>query len=131
MPSEDYHISIYTKPHYRNPSLPRPPVQNLTFSVYGPNNQDHFLQASYRRTKDDAYIQSLPTGEFVSFVARPNDAISRPLWMRTFSDPVYVPPLILQVPPTYPFPVSPYLMFSLNSHHLVHVRLFSNNLDQI
>ncbi|KAF8635683.1 hypothetical protein AX15_000309 [Amanita polypyramis BW_CC] len=83
----DYHISIHTMPRSRSPS--RPPTQNLSFSVYGPNNQDQFLQVSYRRTKDDAYIQSLPTGEILSFTAKPKGTVdSHLLWMRKFSNPI-------------------------------------------
>ncbi|KAF8639142.1 hypothetical protein AX17_001632 [Amanita inopinata Kibby_2008] len=87
----DYYISIYTRPYNRSP-LPRPPVQNLSFSSYGPNNQDNHLQASYRRTKDDAYIQSLPNGEIISFKAKPKGdkqaTDSQLLWMHSFSNPI-------------------------------------------
>ncbi|KAJ7805583.1 hypothetical protein B0H14DRAFT_3771156 [Mycena olivaceomarginata] len=62
----DYHITIHTRPSSKH----RIPVQNLSFSTYGPNNQDNILQGSYRNTKDDAYIQSLPNGEIISFKAR-------------------------------------------------------------
>ncbi|KAF7343464.1 hypothetical protein MVEN_01779200 [Mycena venus] len=62
----DYHITIHTRPSSKH----RIPVQNLSFSTYGPNNQDNVLQSSYRNTKDDAYIQSLPNGEIISFKAR-------------------------------------------------------------
>ncbi|KAJ7031664.1 hypothetical protein C8F04DRAFT_696772 [Mycena alexandri] len=41
----DYHIAI----HGRS----RIPVQHLSFSTYGPNNQDNPLQAAYRKPKDD------------------------------------------------------------------------------
>ncbi|KAM6501093.1 hypothetical protein JOM56_004107 [Amanita muscaria] len=84
----DYYISIHNKPPKGNPSFPRKPVQNLTYSVYGPNNQDHVLQSSYRRTKDDAYIQSFPTGEIISFVATPDEAISSLMWMQKFTNPI-------------------------------------------
>ena len=85
---QDYHISIHTMPRNRNPS--GPPTQNLSFSVYGPNNQDQFLQTSYRRTKDDAYIQSLPTGEILSFTAKTKGpADSHLLWMQKFNNPMY------------------------------------------
>lgn len=83
----DYHISIYTHPI-------RTPVHNLSFSTYGPNNQDHGLQSLYRRTADDRYIESLPTGKILSFRANvgtddpgfsPND---RYLWGHSFPNPV-------------------------------------------
>jgi len=90
----DYHITIHTWP--TRASSPKPPVQNLSFSTYGPNNQDLALQAGYLRTLDDAYIQSLPNGEVISFKARAADSEitssrdSQLLWGRTFSNPVYV-----------------------------------------
>ncbi|KAF4608030.1 bifunctional endoribonuclease/protein kinase ire1 [Pleurotus pulmonarius] len=58
----DYHISIHAHTPHQRPK----PIQKLTFSTYGPNNQDHALQASYRRPKDDRYIQSMPGGEIIS-----------------------------------------------------------------
>ncbi|KAF8892946.1 hypothetical protein BD779DRAFT_1507920 [Infundibulicybe gibba] len=89
----DYHISIHTRPLNRNPSVPRPPVQNLSFSTYGPNNQDHHLQTTYRRTQDDVYIQSLPNGEIISFKAKARGEVvpntdSHLLWGRSFKDPI-------------------------------------------
>ncbi|KAL0564880.1 bifunctional endoribonuclease/protein kinase ire1 [Marasmius crinis-equi] len=63
----DYHISIYTKPTATAQSASVPPVQNLSFSVYGPNNQDGLLQNMYTRTKDDRYVASLPSGEVIAF----------------------------------------------------------------
>lgn len=61
----DYHVSIHTRP--RHPFDPRPPVQTLTFSTYGPNNQDHAIQATYRRAPDDIYIQPMANGEVMAF----------------------------------------------------------------
>ncbi|PFH53439.1 hypothetical protein AMATHDRAFT_54469 [Amanita thiersii Skay4041] len=88
----DYYISIYTRPHKNSPSQPRPPVQNLSFSSYGPNNQDNHLQTSYKRTKDDAYIQSLPSGEIFAFKAKSKDSKktneSPLLWMKPFNNPI-------------------------------------------
>ncbi|CAA7269916.1 unnamed protein product [Cyclocybe aegerita] len=63
----DYHISIHKMPQ---PGLPAPPAQELLFSTYGPNNKDNRLQAMYRRTNDDTYIQSLPNGEVIAFRPR-------------------------------------------------------------
>ncbi|TFK31956.1 hypothetical protein BDQ12DRAFT_744289 [Crucibulum laeve] len=87
----DYHISIHTRPHNRS-GLPPPPVQNLSFSTYGPNNQDNVLQAAYRRTRDDAYIQSLPNGEILSFKARKEGDTtggnSHLLWYNKFNTPI-------------------------------------------
>lgn len=90
----DYHIAIHTRPS-RTSSV-RPPVQNLSFSVYGPNNQDLGLQSVYRRTADNAYIQPLPNGEIVSFMS---DTVQSPdsdmapntklAWGRAFSTPMY------------------------------------------
>ncbi|KAJ7057037.1 hypothetical protein C8F01DRAFT_1153173 [Mycena amicta] len=77
----DYYISIHT----RTTSRHRMPVQNLSFSTYGPNNQDNLLQAAYRNTKDDAYVQSLPSGEIISFKARETNSM---LWVYKFNDPI-------------------------------------------
>ncbi|KAL0946142.1 hypothetical protein HGRIS_012407 [Hohenbuehelia grisea] len=91
----DYHISIYTKP--LSGKAP-PPVQNLTFSTYGPNNQDHALQAAYVRTQDNQYIQSLPGGDILSFRVRgrskaagtenTDEGESQLLWAHTFGEPI-------------------------------------------
>ncbi|KAF8208276.1 hypothetical protein K438DRAFT_1574766 [Mycena galopus ATCC 62051] len=83
----DYHITIHTRPSSKH----RIPVQNLSFSTYGPNNQDNILQGSYKNTKDDAYIQSLPNGEIISFKARgegsgPGD--HSVLWGYKFNSPI-------------------------------------------
>ncbi|TRM66814.1 hypothetical protein BD626DRAFT_581628 [Schizophyllum amplum] len=87
----DYHISIHTRPIDRHSSASPVPIQNLSFSTYGPNNQDTPLQALYRRTKDDAYIQSLPNGEILSFKASNPDSSARAdtpfLWAHAFSQP--------------------------------------------
>ncbi|KIY67044.1 hypothetical protein CYLTODRAFT_490952 [Cylindrobasidium torrendii FP15055 ss-10] len=88
----DYHISIYTRP---KPGLPPPPAQNLSFSAYGPNNQDNIDQSNYHRTPDNAYIQGLPNGNIMSFKA----ADAAPLlWMRQFSSPVVAVFDVLQKP---------------------------------
>ncbi|KAJ3786055.1 hypothetical protein GGU10DRAFT_386963 [Lentinula aff. detonsa] len=90
----DYHISIHARPPRTSSGsrLQPLPVQNLSFSTYGPNNQDTLLQSSYSRTKDDSYIQSLPTGELLAFRAH-NALVSSGnkdslLWFRTFSNPI-------------------------------------------
>ncbi|KAJ7788083.1 hypothetical protein B0H14DRAFT_3892653 [Mycena olivaceomarginata] len=41
----DYHITIHTRPSSKH----RIPVQNLSFSTYGPNSQGNILQGSYQR----------------------------------------------------------------------------------
>lgn len=91
----DYYISIYTRP--ARPSAIRPPVQNLTFSTYGPNNQDHALQSLYRHTADNAYIEPLPNGKIISFksgsIDVPHSDVSpntHLLWGQAFPNPVYV-----------------------------------------
>lgn len=69
-------------------------VQNLSFSTYGPNNQDNLLQAAYSHTRDNCYIQSLPNGDIISVKA---DSLSQsgskfePLWIRQFDSATYVP----------------------------------------
>ncbi|KZT64332.1 hypothetical protein DAEQUDRAFT_718191 [Daedalea quercina L-15889] len=89
----DYHIAIHTRPSRASPV--RPPVQNLSFSVYGPNNQDLSIQSVYRRTADNAYIQPLPNGEIISFTsgaahsADPNmEPTTEFAWGRAFSTPI-------------------------------------------
>lgn len=77
----DYHIAIHTRPlspsQSRNKNARKPPVQNLSFSTYGPNNRDTTLQASYARPVDGAYVQSFPNGDIFSFrtpLSSPHDA---------------------------------------------------------
>ncbi|KIJ63631.1 hypothetical protein HYDPIDRAFT_113122 [Hydnomerulius pinastri MD-312] len=89
----DYHVSIYTRS--TSPSGRRPPVQNLSFSAYGPNMQDNTAQATYRRTADNTYIESFPNGKILSFKARNNDSIdpyarrdSQVLWALSFDSPI-------------------------------------------
>ncbi|KAJ7638294.1 hypothetical protein FB45DRAFT_902455 [Roridomyces roridus] len=80
----DYHITIHT----RSSNNHRVPVQNLSFSTYGPNNQDNVLQAAYKRTKDDVYVQSLPSGEIISFKAKGKAASESILWAYKFQHPI-------------------------------------------
>uniref|UniRef100_A0A0W0FF95 non-specific serine/threonine protein kinase n=1 Tax=Moniliophthora roreri TaxID=221103 RepID=A0A0W0FF95_MONRR len=89
----DYHISIYTKPtSVASAKRPVPPVQNLSFSVYGPNNQDSRLQTTYTRTKDDKYLASLPSGEVIAFKAHGKGDEKREripwLWIKPFQNPI-------------------------------------------
>ncbi|KAA1471953.1 kinase-like protein [Dentipellis sp. KUC8613] len=78
----DYHISIHTRP--LSPSSKRPPVQNLSFSTYGPNNQDLQHQAAYRRTVDDTYVEPLPNGEVIAFKTRGVDEQEEGFTQNTF-----------------------------------------------
>ncbi|KAJ7704317.1 hypothetical protein B0H17DRAFT_8100 [Mycena rosella] len=100
----DYHITIHTRPSgkHRTPVQ----VQNLSFSTYGPNNQDNVLQASYRNTKDDAYIQSLPNGEIISFKARgeakQHSGSDSVLWVYKFSNPIVAIFDVLRIPTQHP-----------------------------
>ncbi|KAI0267430.1 ribonuclease 2-5A-domain-containing protein [Gloeopeniophorella convolvens] len=88
----DYHVSIHTRPS--PPSSRPPPVQHLSFSTYGPNNQDLERQAAYRRSIDDLYLEPLPNGEVISFRIRGDiDAAaavpgSKALWGQAFANPV-------------------------------------------
>ncbi|KAF7366667.1 hypothetical protein MSAN_00924600 [Mycena sanguinolenta] len=96
----DYYIAIHTRPSSKH----RIPVQNLSFSTYGPNNQDNILQYGYRHTKDDAYIQSLPNGEIMSFKARgecsaPEDTL---LWAFKFNNPIVAVFDVLRNPTQHP-----------------------------
>ncbi|TFK29552.1 hypothetical protein FA15DRAFT_664103 [Coprinopsis marcescibilis] len=65
-------------------------TQDLSFSVYGPNNEDNVLQASYRRSNDDTYIQGFPNGDIFSFSTKSDDGRveSKPLWSQRFNTPV-------------------------------------------
>ncbi|EAU84069.1 other/IRE protein kinase [Coprinopsis cinerea okayama7 len=83
----DYYISIY--PHRSKGYGTRAPVQNLSFSVYGPNNEDNLLQANYRRTSDDAYIQGFPNGDVYSFKTKSEGGRvqTQPLWVQKFHAP--------------------------------------------
>ena len=95
-------MTIHTRPQT---SSSKAHTQILNFSAYGPNNQDQAIQATYRRTPDDMYIQSMPSGEVLSFVAAPSDvdvsegsgsdgrppkSRSKLVWANTFSKPMYV-----------------------------------------
>ncbi|KAF9467138.1 hypothetical protein BDZ94DRAFT_1287849 [Collybia nuda] len=88
----DYYISILPGLSRKNSALQRAPIQNLSFSAYGPNNRDNYLQASYKRTKDDRYIQSLPSGDILSFKGSSNEkrlsGDSHLLWMQHFTNPI-------------------------------------------
>ncbi|KAH0578511.1 hypothetical protein H2248_003652 [Termitomyces sp. 'cryptogamus'] len=86
----DYYVSI--RDTRRNVGS-RLPTQNLSFSIYGPNNKDNVVQATYRRTQDDTYVQSLPNGEVIAFKTQPKNGLhgqgdSMPMWGHTFSTPV-------------------------------------------
>ncbi|KAJ7031663.1 hypothetical protein C8F04DRAFT_1235902 [Mycena alexandri] len=94
----DYHITIHTRPSNRH----QIPVQNLSFSTYGPNNQDNVLQAAYRSTKDDAYIQSLPKGEIISFKAKQNSASDSVIWASKFTNPIVAIFDVLRTPTQHP-----------------------------
>ena len=92
----DYHISIHTRSLKDNSAFTNLPVRNLSFSIYGPNNQDNILQSTYKRTQDDAYIQSLSSGEIISFKAKvrgdsaTSDGDSQPIWAYSFNKPMCV-----------------------------------------
>jgi serine/threonine-protein kinase/endoribonuclease IRE1 len=55
----DYHVAV----HIRGRGI----VQNLSFSVYGPNNVDRERQLAWTRTQDDRYLQPLTDGQIMSF----------------------------------------------------------------
>ncbi|KAJ7883281.1 hypothetical protein B0H13DRAFT_1890511 [Mycena leptocephala] len=99
----DYHITIHTRPSSKH----RIPVQNLSFSTYGPNSHDNVLQASYRNTKDNAYIQSLPNGKIISFKARgeaqQDSGSDSVLWVYEFSNPIVAIFDVLRTPAQHPF----------------------------
>ncbi|KAG2159369.1 uncharacterized protein EDB93DRAFT_1245174 [Suillus bovinus] len=89
----DYQISIFTRSN--SPNGRKVPIQNLSFSIYGPNNQDNVLQAAYRKTQDSTYIDSLPTGTIVSLKAHENDSAgpyslqkAQFMWTNHFDSPI-------------------------------------------
>src|ERR1700722_12978100 len=98
---KDYHVSIHSR---RGSSLLRAPIQNLSFSAYGPNNLDKALQSTYRRTLDNIYIQPLPNGNVIPLRAR-NPASSKtdshPAWGHTFSSPMCVHSPLFQRTPLF------------------------------
>ncbi|KAG1873028.1 hypothetical protein DFJ58DRAFT_722200 [Suillus subalutaceus] len=92
----DYQISIFTRSN--TPNGRKVPIQNLSFSTYGPNNQDNVLQAAYRKTQDSTYIDSLPTGTIVSLKAHENDSAgpyslqkAQFMWTNHFDSPIVAP----------------------------------------
>jgi serine/threonine-protein kinase/endoribonuclease IRE1 len=92
---QDYHVSILSHPPSRSSRTSRPIVlQHLSFSTYGPNNQDLQRQAAYHRSVDDLYIEPLPNGEVISFKVPgdidPTTTIpeNRPLWGQRFLNPM-------------------------------------------
>lgn len=87
----DYRVSIMTRPS--SPSSQPPPVQHLSFSTYGPNNQDLERQAAYRRSVDDLYVEPLPNGEVISFKSTGDTSPTslrdnQPVWGQKFSNPI-------------------------------------------
>ncbi|KAF8270034.1 hypothetical protein EI94DRAFT_1659334 [Lactarius quietus] len=88
----DYRVSILTRPS--SSSSQPPPVQHLSFSTYGPNNQDLKWQAAYRHTVDNLYVEPLPNGEVISFKSRgdinPTTSLreNQPVWGQKFSSPI-------------------------------------------
>ncbi|KIK99548.1 hypothetical protein PAXRUDRAFT_822623 [Paxillus rubicundulus Ve08.2h10] len=92
----DYHVSIYIRSNATSGQKPPvSPFQNLSFSSYGPNMQDNAIQAAYRRTADNTYIESLPNGQIISFKARDDDSIDpymrrepQILWALSFDNPI-------------------------------------------
>ncbi|KAJ7747931.1 hypothetical protein DFH07DRAFT_775880 [Mycena maculata] len=99
----DYHIDIHSRS--ANGSR-RVPVQTLSFSTYGPNNQDSILQESYKNTKDDVYIQSLPNGEIISFKvkgeAKQTFAQDSVLWANKYNNPIVAIFDVLRTPAQHP-----------------------------
>ncbi|KAG2126579.1 hypothetical protein DEU56DRAFT_915970 [Suillus clintonianus] len=89
----DYQLSIFTRSN--TPNGRKVPIQNLSFSTYGPNNQDNVLQAAYRKTQDSTYIDSLPSGTIVSLKAHENDSTgpyslqkAQFMWTNHFDSPI-------------------------------------------
>ncbi|TFK75656.1 hypothetical protein BDN72DRAFT_885694 [Pluteus cervinus] len=106
----DYHLSIHSRPSSTRYGDSKPVVQNLTYSVYGPDKQYTLNQLGYRRAKDDAYIQSLPNGDLMAFKAELNrgnvKADSQLLWARSFDNPIVAIFDVLQDPDS----VQPYVL---------------------
>ena len=87
---------MHTRSLNDNSAFTNLPVRNLSFSIYGPNNQDNILQSTYKRTQDDAYIQSQSSGEIISFKAKArgdsatSDRDSQTIWAHSFNKPMCV-----------------------------------------
>ncbi|KAF9483304.1 hypothetical protein BDN70DRAFT_990482 [Pholiota conissans] len=85
----DYHLSGYKRSQLKE----LPPVE-LSFSTYGPYDQDinANLQPSYHRTHDKTYLQMHPGGMIHSFrnfldpTKTPEEG-TRPLWGRSLTSP--------------------------------------------
>ncbi|KAF8153220.1 hypothetical protein B0H34DRAFT_800449 [Crassisporium funariophilum] len=114
----DYHISIHKEPV---PGKRTPPVRELSFSTYGPNNKDNHLQTMYKRTIDDSYVQSLPNGEIISFRAKRDSDDKKtkkdsgptsgtPLWGHHFNTP------IIRRPPLPLAPLPPFVLLQPTPH---------------
>ncbi|KAI0085284.1 hypothetical protein BDY19DRAFT_996835 [Irpex rosettiformis] len=88
----DYYLSIYTRPLDR--SFPRPPPQNLSFSTYGPNNQDVSFQSLYTKTPDDTYVQAMANGKIMAFrstreaEAGEGKGETKALWGHAYDEPI-------------------------------------------
>lgn len=86
----DYHVTIRTSklPGTSSP----PPEQHLSFSTYGPNNQDNDYQILYRKTPDDMYIQPSSNGMVMSFRIPQNEHESPKqttwMWGMSFPKPI-------------------------------------------
>lgn len=83
----DYHVTIRTSklPGTSSP----PPEQHLSFSTYGPDNQDNGYQVLYRKTPDDVYIQPSSNGMVMSFriPANEHEPSRQTTWMWGMSFP--------------------------------------------
>ncbi|KAH8829150.1 hypothetical protein DL96DRAFT_1668744 [Flagelloscypha sp. PMI_526] len=88
---QDLHDDDVDLEELESDEVPKKTTENLSFSTYGPNNQDMHLQAGYRQTKDSSYIQGLPDGNIISFNSRPSKDPRRPHdWMNSFPNPIVV-----------------------------------------
>lgn len=103
----DYEVLIQTES--TNGDFSHVPDQSLSFSTYGPSNDDAGIQAHYRQTSDDSYVQSMSSGAVISFKAPKESKEKAPkesqiMWHRKFQDTIVAVFDVVEVPSrTKPF----------------------------
>lgn len=58
IPFADYQVTVFLRGR---------PIQNLTYSAYGPNNLNKDMQDVWNRTPDNRYHQPTPDGTLLMF----------------------------------------------------------------
>ncbi|KZV63390.1 kinase-like protein [Peniophora sp. CONT] len=95
----DYQVSIL---HQKKAT--RGPVQKLSFSAYGPNNQDQDRQLRYRHSQDNLYVEPLPNGDVLALHVDSDDTQrTAPLWYLHFDSPIVAVFDVVRTPNRSPF----------------------------